>query len=339
MILSNVSVPLLGMVDTGVVGHLENANYLAAVAVGAALFGFLFIGFNFLRMGTTGIAAQRFGAGDIDGLRTSLGQAVITAFLIGIALIVLQGPIGRFGITLIGPEWDVYIHAQNYFDIRIWGAPQTLINYALIGWFIGLQNARVPLFIVIVINATNIVLDLLFVLVFGMKVDGVAAASVIAETSGMLVGFGFVVAELRRRGGHWQKERLTRLHSYRHFFAINANLFVRTIALVSTFTFVTAQGARLGGLVLAANAILMNLQNLLSFALDGFAHAAEALVGKATGERSRAALEAAVNITLRWSLYVAIAFCVLFAVAGPTVIRILTDLPEVRDVASSTCPG
>ncbi len=286
MILSNLSVPLLGMVDTGVTGHLENASYLGAVAVGSALFGFLFIGFNFLRMGTTGIAAQRLGAGDHDGLRTSLGQAVTTALIISIALLALQAPIGRAGLFLLGPDPEVAVHAATYFSIRIWSAPATLVGYALIGWFIGLQNAHVPLLMVLTANLINIVLDLFFVLVLGMKVDGVALASVIAETSGLIVGAYFVFRELDRRSGRWHVAALIEIRQYRAFFAINANLFVRTIALISTFTFVTAQGARLGGLVLAANAVLMNMQNLISFALDGFAHAAEALAGKAIGGRN-----------------------------------------------------
>ena len=338
MILSNVSVPLLGMVDTGVTGHLDDAAYLGAVAVGSALFGFLFVGFNFLRMGTTGIAAQRYGAGDADGLRTSLGQAVITALAIALCLLVLQIPIGRFGLYLLGPEAAVAGFAADYFYIRIWSAPATLVNYALIGWFIGLQNARVPLLIVVATNITNIVLDLLFVIVFDMKVEGVAAASVIAETSGAAVGLAFVVRELRRQGGHWQAGAFLKLRAYSAFFAVNANLFVRTIALVSTFTFVTAQGARLGGLVLAANAVLMNLQNLTSFALDGFAHAAEALVGKAIGQRSRPAVETAVKLTLRWSLYVSVLFSGLYWLGGGALIRLLTDLPDVREVTMEYLP-
>lgn len=338
MILSNISVPLLGMVDTGVTGHLDDAAYLGAVAVGSALFGFLFVGFNFLRMGTTGIAAQRFGAGDADGLRTSLGQAVITALAIALCLLILQVPIGRIGLYLLGPEAAVAGFAADYFSIRIWSAPATLVNYALIGWFIGLQNARVPLLIVVATNITNIVLDLLFVIVFDMKVDGVAAASVIAESSGAAVGLAFVVRELRRQGGHWQAGAFLKLGAYSAFFAVNANLFVRTIALVSTFTFVTAQGARLGGLVLAANAVLMNLQNLTSFALDGFAHAAEALVGKAIGQRSRAAVEAAVKLTLRWSLYVSVLFSAIYWLGGGALIRLLTDLPDVREVTMEYLP-
>ena len=338
LLLSNVSVPLLGMVDTGVTGHLDDAAYLAAVAVGAALFGFLFIGFNFLRMGTTGIAAQRFGAGDNDGLRNALGQSLITAAAISAGLLLIQQPVGHFGLRLLGPDAAVLGHAEDYFYIRIWSAPATLVNYALIGWFIGVQNARAPLLIVVATNVINIVLDLLLVLVFDMKVAGVATASVVAETSGALIGLMLVRAELDRHPGHWHVHKLMRPRAYVPFFAINANLFVRTIALVSTLTFITAQGARLGGLVLAANAVLMNLQNLISFVLDSVAHAAEALVGKAVGEKSDQAVRDSVGITLKWSAGVALVFCVLFAIAGPSLIRLLTDIQDVRDAALRYLP-
>jgi MATE family, multidrug efflux pump len=338
MILSNVSVPLLGMVDTGVTGHLDSAVYLGAVAIGSTIFGFLYTGMNFLRMGTTGLAAQQFGAGDNDGLRVSLGQAVIVAILIGLALIALQLPVGRLAMDLIGAQADVRSFALTYFSIRIWSAPGTLCNFALIGWFLGLQNARIPLFIFLTINITNIALDLLFVVVLGMHVDGVALASVIAEYTGTLAGLGFAAHALAARTGHWPLARLLRLRAYAAFFSVNTSLFVRTMALMFTFAFVTAQGTRLGGLILAANAVLMNLQNLTAFGLDGFAHAAEALVGKAAGERRRAALEQAVHLCLRWSLIFAVGFCALYAVAGPILIRILTDLPEVRAAAGRYLP-
>ncbi|MGB5722618.1 MAG: MATE family efflux transporter, partial [Woeseiaceae bacterium] len=164
MILSNVSVPLLGMVDTGVTGHLESPVYLGAVAIGAMIFSFLYTGVNFLRMGTTGITAQSFGADDNDGLRVSLGQALVVALLIAFTLIALRSPLGNIAMYLLGPDAETQAHALEYFSIRIWSAPGTLANFALIGWFIGLQNARIPLFIFLTINITNIVLDLVFVL-------------------------------------------------------------------------------------------------------------------------------------------------------------------------------
>ena len=338
MILSNISVPLLGMVDTGVTGHLEDAAYLGAVAIGSTIFGFIYAGFNFLRMGTTGIAAQRFGAGDDDGLRQALGQALVVALAIALVLIVLQVPVAALSMRLLGPDANIAEYANQYFFIRIWSAPATLANYALIGWFIGLQNARIPLYIVLAINLTNIALDLVFVLLLGMKVDGVAAASVAAEYTGLLVGGAYAVAHLRRLSGSLSIPRLTSISAYAGFFAVNANLLVRTMALMFTFAFVTAAGARLGPLVLAANAVLINMLHLMSFALDGFAHAAEALVGRAVGARDRHALEQAVRLALKWSLYVAALFCLLFLVAGRPLVLLLTDLPEVIDAAYRYLP-
>ncbi len=338
MILSNISVPLLGMVDTGVTGHLDGPAYLGAVAIGATIFGFLYTGMNFLRMGTTGITAQRFGANDNDGLRVSLGQALIVSLLIALTLLALHVPIGQFALSLIGAEPDVEAYAYQYFSIRIWSAPGTLANFVLIGWFLGLQNARVPLLIFLTINITNIVLDLVFVLQLGMKVDGVALASVIAEYAGVVVGLAFAARALRKRSGHWPMARLINVRAYAAFFAVNANLFVRTMALIFTFAFVTAQGARLGGLVLAANAVLMNLQNLTAFALDGFAHAAEALVGKAVGQQRRDVLERSVQLTLKWSLIFAAGFFLFYVLIGPVLIRVLTDLPDVRSTAMQFLP-
>ena len=338
MILSNVSAPLLGMVDTGVTGHLESPIYLGAVAIGSTIMGFLYTGMNFLRMGTTGIAAQRFGANDNDGLRVALGQALIVALLIAFGLILLQVPIGSVALKLLGAEAEVEYYAQQYFSIRIWSAPGTLANYVLMGWFLGLQNARVPLLIFLTINLTNIVLDLIFVIGLGMKVDGVALASVIAEYSGLLVGVGFAANALRKRDGHWPLPRLFKIRAYAAFFSVNAHLLIRTMALMFTFAFVTAQGARLGGLFLAANAVLMNLQILTSFALDGFAHAAEALVGKAVGEQRREALEQAVRLTLKWSLIFAVGFCLFYFLFGPFLIRLLTNLEGVRETAMRYLP-
>lgn len=338
MIVSNLSVPLLGMVDTGVTGHLDSPAYLGAVAIGASIFGFLYTGMNFLRMGTTGMAAQRFGAGDNDGLRVSLGQGLVVALAIAIVLIALQKPAGLLAMDLIGAQAQVREFALTYFSIRIWSAPGTLANFVLIGWFLGLQNARVPLFVFLTINMVNIALDLLFVVVLGMKVAGVAFASVIAEYAGLATGLVFAGRALRTHEGHWPFARLFRLRAYAAFFSVNTNLFVRTIALMFTFAFVTAQGTRLGSLVLAANAVLMNLQNLTAFALDGIAHAAEALVGKAVGERRRAALEQSVRLCLRWSLIFAALIAAAYAIAGEPLIRLLTDLPAVRETARGFLP-
>lgn len=338
MILSNISVPLLGMVDTGVTGHLESPVYLGAVAIGSIVFSFLYTGVNFLRMGTTGIAAQHFGAGDNDGLRVSLGQAVIVALSLALVLLTLQLPIGGLAMHLIAADADISHFANEYFLVRIWSAPGTLVNMVLVGWFLGLQNARVPLLIFLTVNLTNIVLDLVFVVGLGMKVDGVALASVIAEYAGLAVGIAFVVRQLRLHTGRWPAAKLLRFREYAAFFSVNANLFIRTMALMFTLAFVTAQGARMGEIILAANAIMLNLQNLTAFGLDGFAHAAEALVGKAVGQKNRDALTSAVRLCLKWSLYFAAGFSIAYAIGGPYLVAILTDLPDVRDAAIRYLP-
>lgn len=338
MILSNVSVPLLGMVDTGVTGHLDSPVYLGAVAIGSMIFSFLYTGLNFLRMGTTGITAQSFGARDNDGLRVALGQSVIVAVAIALLFLLIQWPIGQLAMQLVGGSAATETSALEYFHIRIWSAPGTLANMALIGWFIGLQNARVPLLIFLTVNLTNIALDLLFVLGLGMKVDGVALASVIAEYSGLAVGLSFAARALRRRAGQWPLGRLTRWREYAAFFAVNSHLFVRTMALVFTIAFVTAQGARMGEVILAANAVLMNLQNLTAFGLDGIAHAAEALVGKAVGEKRRESFVVAVRLSLKWSLIFALGFSLCYWLGGPLLVALLTDLPAVRDAALRYLP-
>ena len=338
MILSNISVPLLGMVDTGVTGHLESSTYLGAVAIGGTIFTFLYFGMNFLRMGTTGIAAQSYGAEDYDGLRVSLGQALIVSFAIALAILLLQVPIGKIAIALLGGDPETQQHAATYFFVRVWSAPGTLANFALIGWFLGTQNARVPLLIFLTINITNIVLDLLFVIGLGMKVEGVALASVIAEYSGLAVGMAFAVKSLRKHSGHWPIARLTNLSAYKAFFSVNANLFMRSMALMFTLAWVTAQGARLGPAILAANAVLMNFQNLTALGLDGIAHAAEAMVGKAVGQKDEDALKYTVGLTLRWSAFFAVGFTIVYFLAGPLIIRILTNLPEVRETAMVYLP-
>ena len=298
MILSAVTTPLLGMVDTAVVGHLDQAWYLGAVAVGATIFSLLFMGLNFLRMGTTGLTAQAFGAGSDDGVRESLGQPALAALLLASLIVLLQSPISDIAMTLLAPGPEVAEQARLYFAIRVWSAPASLLNFVLIGWLLGMQNARGPLAMVLTINVVNIVLDLWFVVVLDWRVEGVATATLIAELAGLAMGSLFVRRELHKRPGNWSTVRLGEARRYARLLDVNGNLFLRTMALMFVFAFITARGARLGDAVLAANAVLMNFQLLLSYALDGMAHAAEALVGRAAGARDRAGLLRAVARTL-----------------------------------------
>ena len=338
MIISGISVPLLGLVDTAVMGRLDDSRYLAAVAAGAQLFSVLFMTLNFLRMGTTGITAQALGGNDAAAFRHALARPALIALALAALIILLQLPLREAGMALLGPEAAVAELSRAYFAIRIWSAPAVLLNFVIIGWLLGMQDARGPLAILLTVNLVNIVLDLVFVLGLGLHVRGVATATVSAEVCGLGLGIWLVRRQLRGWPADWQRSELLELPAYRRLFAINGALFIRTLALILTFAFITAQGARMGTLVLAVNALLMNFQLLISFALDGLAHAAEALVGRAVGARDRAAFARVVRRTRNWSLLFALLFSLAYAGLGPLLIDTLTVIPEVRDTARVYLP-
>ena len=331
IILSNVTVPLLGLVDTAVVGHLPTPRYLAAVTLGAALLSFLYWGFGFLRMGTTGLTAQAHGRQDEETVKALLGQSLIVAAAIGLGLIVFGYPLVRLGLYWLGGSADSTALASEYAHIRLLSAPAVLANYAILGWFLGLGNARVTFVIMVLTNTVNIALDLFFVLGLGMTSNGVAWASAIADYTAFGVGVWLLRRELRELGGApVPRHRLWRLSAYADLFAVNRHLFVRTLCLLFAFAFFTARGADLGDIVLAANAVLMQYVMLTSYGLDGFAQAAESLVGKAAGRRDWPLFGASVCAALRFSLVTAVLATAAFALAGHTLIGLLTDLPAVR---------
>jgi len=338
MIISNLSVPLVGLVDTAVMGHQNQPEYLAAVTIGATVFSFIFMGLNFIRMGTTGVVAQAIGRGDGTALRTVLGQALLLAATLGVVLIALQVPLAQLAITVIAPAVDVGEFAQIYIGTRIWGAIATLGNFALIGWFLGAQNARAPLLIMLTTNITNIGLDLFFVIGLDMNIAGVALASVLGESAGFAVGVLLVAGELSKHPGNWSLQAVIDWAGVAKLARINTNIFIRTLALMFTFGFMTAWGARLGTTVLAVNGVLMNFQYLMSYGLDGLAHAAEALVGKAIGAGRRPAVRAAVRGTLAWSALLGFGFSAVFALTGTGIIATLTDLDSVRQAAEGYLP-
>ncbi|MEM8984600.1 MAG: MATE family efflux transporter, partial [Pseudomonadota bacterium] len=283
MLLSNLSIPLLGLVDTAVLGHLDEPQYLAAVAIGAMVFSTLYNGVNFLRMGTTGVAAQGFGRNDNAAIVRSLREATLVALAIAGFMLLLRPLILGSALGVVQPAANVDVETARYFNIRIWSAPATLATAVIVGWFLGLSNARVPLIITLVVNIANIILDVVLVVGLGMKTAGVAFATVSAEFLGLLVGAAFVVRESR----HWPTALTwldcARQADFRRYFSVNGNIFIRTLALMFTLFFMTAVGARLGTNVLAANAILLNLHHVVSYGLDALAHAAEAIVGKFEG--------------------------------------------------------
>lgn len=338
MIISSVTVPLLGMVDTAVMGHLPESYYLGAVAAGATIFSVLFMGLNFLRMGTTGVTAQGYGAGNNVVVREALGQSLLTAMLLSTLMIALQQPIIDLSIKLLSPSFEVGVYTRQYFLIRVWSAPASLGNFVLIGWLLGMQNARGPLVIMLIINLTNIALDLVLVLVVGMTVNGVALATLVAELAGLATGVIFVRAELAGHPGSWAQTRLLDPARYKRLLNINANLLLRTMSLMFVFAFITAQGARMGDVILAVNALLMNFQLLLSYALDGIAFSAEALVGKAVGSGDRRGMLLAVKRTLQWSLLFSGIFCLAYLLTGEYIIDLLTNIDSIRLAARDYLP-
>jgi len=330
IMISSVSTPLLGVVDTGVVGQIPDPAYIGAVALGALIFNFLFWGFGFLRMGTTGLTAQALGAADLIEIRASLGRAVLIALGVGVGLIALKWPIRELAFVLIEASPRVEALARDYYDIRIWAAPATLTNYALLGWFIGLGRAPVALALQLVLNLTNIVLDALFVLALGMDVKGVAFGTVIAEMVASIVGIAIAARHLRSLGGHWTFARLAAPESMRRTIAVNRDIMIRSAALVFVFAWFMAQGARQGDTILAANAVLMNFIAVAAFFLDGLAFAAEALVGRAIGSGHRESFMAAARMTTWWAAGTAMLASLVFAALGTMAIDALTVDPAVR---------
>ena len=338
IILSNVSVPLLGIVDTTVVGHLPGPQYIGAVAIGAMIFSVVYIGFNFLRMGTTGITAQALGAKDADEVRATLARAVIVAVVLGAGLVVVQRPIAWIAFPLVDAQADVAGLADAYYSIRVWGAPAALANFAFLGWFIGIQNTRAALILQIAMNGINIVLDLWFVLGLGLGVEGVAYATLISEVGAVALGVWLMWRGLPAIGGAWRGARIMDVARARRLFAINRDIFIRTVCLMLSFAVFTALGARLGVTVLAANAVLMNLQVFMAYALDGFAFAVESLAGAALGGRDSRAFRAAVRVTTIWALVFSVCFTAFYGLIGGYVIDAITDIAEVREVARLYLP-
>lgn len=338
VILANLSVPLLGAVDTAVIGHLPNPAYLGAVAIGALIFNFLYWGFGFLKMGTTGFIAQAAGAGDATRIRTILAQSLLLGLGIAFVIIILQVPTIKIALFAIDASADVEQGASTYFSYRIWGAPAVLINYTFMGVFIGLGNTRAALISQIVMNSINIGLDFFLVLILDLKIPGVAIATVIAEYSGLVVGIYLVRRELLKLGGNWIKEAIFSLNQMRRLLSANLDIFIRTILLIITFSYFTAEAAKQGEIVLAAFAVLMNFVHFLSFGLDGFAHAAEGLVGKAVGANQRHKLDEVVAVSSLWALIVALLYSVIYAGFGHVFIDILTNIEPVRIVAYQYLP-
>ncbi|WP_319782674.1 MATE family efflux transporter DinF [Oceanisphaera sp. IT1-181] len=341
MVLSNITVPLLGLVDTIVIGHLEHAYYLGGVAVGATIISLIFWLLGFLRMSTTGLAAQAFGAGDEPRLLQVLVRGLFLAWGLALVILVLQKPITELAFWLIGGSEQVQHYGRDYVLVRIWSAPAALTNLVLLGWLLGNQNARAPMLLLILGNGVNIVLDVWFVLGLGWQVKGAAAASVLADYLATALGAWLVWRTLQKRGiwptpGFWPA--CLNISAFKQLLGLNRDIFIRALCLQLTFAFMTFQGARLGDEVLAANAVLMNLLMFISFGLDGFAYAVEAMVGKAVGARNRLEFRLACALNLFWGAVVAVLFVLIFALLGQQLIGLITTISEVREQAVRYLP-
>lgn len=338
IMLANISIPLVGAVDTAVMGHLPSEVFIGAVAIGAVVFNFLYWGFGFLRMGTTGFVSQAHGAGDHDEVANAFVRAVLVGIAVGVLLVALQWPLGRVALWLFEADPETERLAWLYFSIRIFSAPAALVQYAALGYLIGVQRTASVLGLQLLLNGTNISLDLLFVVGLGWGVEGVATASLIGEYAAAIAGVALVRGSLRRLGGTVAPARLFDGESFKALFSVNFNIFVRTLCLVFGFAYFTAQGALLGPTILAANAILMQMIGFIAFGLDGFAHAVESLGGNAYGARDLRTFRVAVRTSTLWAGLMALACVGVFFLLGGVFIGWMTSLDEVREAALRYLP-
>jgi MATE family multidrug resistance protein len=343
IILANGAVPLLGIVDTAVVGHLGRASAIGAVALGALIFSFVYWGFGFLRMGTTGLTAQALGREDAPEIQANLYRALVVGASLGGLLVFLQWPIGAYAFWLIEGGAAVEDEALAYFHIRIWGAPAALMNFAVLGWFIGLHKSRNVLIIQVTLNLLNIALDLLFVMGFGWGVPGVAIATILSEWTALCLGVLLVLREQRTTFGTHQFfsvdwRAILDAQAMKQTISVNGDIFIRSLCLVFAFAWFTSQSARMGDVVLAANTVLMQFFNIGAHVIDAFAFAAEAMVGTAVGARDHTGLRAAVVISSQLAFAAALILSILFLIAGVPAIHGLTDLDAVRATATEFLP-
>jgi MATE family multidrug resistance protein len=338
IIISNISVPLVGAVDTAVVGHLPEPDSIGAVALGALIFTFLFWGFGFLRMGTTGFIARAYGANDQQALSDTLLRVLLLAVVLGAFIILLGHPLIQLALYLLDSSDSIESLAESYATIRIWSAPATLSIYVLTGIFIGLQNMRYVFVLQLVMNMINVLLDLLFVLGFDMGVEGVALATLIAEYLAALLGFWLLRKPLSKAYKNLNWTRLLERNAILALMKANGDIFVRTLCLVFSFGYFTAQSASMGDVILAANSILMHLQSILAYALDGFAHAAEALVGSAYGAGKQQQFKRAVKLTTVWGLVSALLISLIYWLFGGLILQLFTNIDAVLLSAKTYLP-
>ncbi|MBT8219866.1 MAG: MATE family efflux transporter [Bacteroidia bacterium] len=332
-ILSNISIPLLGTVDTALMGRLSPLH-IAAVGVGGMIFNFIYWNFGFLRMGTTGITAQAFGAEDMNKQAATLFQAIIVALSLALLVFIFSVPLMNIGGNLLNLEGEQLVVVKEYFFIRIWDAPATLMLYALMGWLFGMQNAWYPMLVTIMINVCNIALSYTLVIHYQLEIEGVAWGTVIAQYMGLVLIITLILIRYpQARNGlsvvtdrFWKRIRM--------FLTVNTNIFIRTLCLTLAFGIFYSHSSSLGSLLLATNVILLLFVNWMSYAVDGFAYAAESIVGKYKGRNSDTGLNKSIRLSFIWGGGIALLIGLCYLVFGNVFLQIFTDSPEVIALAN-----
>ncbi|MEO1280456.1 MAG: MATE family efflux transporter [Pseudomonadota bacterium] len=336
--LSNATTPLIGFVDTTVIGQMGEAHLIGAVAVSANVFSLLFWAFGFLRMGTTGLTAQAVGAGNNAEVAANLFRPLLIALVAGAGLIVLQWPLANAAFALVSASDAVTAEAKTYFTVRIWAAPAALMNYALLGWYIGQARADIAFALQLLLNGINLVLSIVFVLVLEWGVPGVAGAVVIAEVIALAVGSAIAWQQVSATEFEWQTAHILNPEKIANVLSVNADIMVRTLCLLTIFFIMTASAARADELTLAANAILLAITSVTVYFLDGYAYAAETLVGQSVGARDKSRFIQASKISTAWAVATSLFLTLALFIAGPSIIAFMTTDTAVRETAATFLP-
>jgi multidrug resistance protein, MATE family len=332
-IVTNITIPLLSMVDLHLMGYLSSEVYMGAVAMGNVIFNFVYWGFAFLRMSISGLAAQAYGAGGDSERAATLWRGLALAAIASLVLVVAQMPVVSLSLGIMDGSAEVKALAGDYFHIRIWSAPATIVQMVFFGWFLGMQNAFVPMLVSVVVNVVNIACSFFFVRYLGMDVDGVAWSAVVAHYVGVVLCIVFLVGKYRFAIALFNFRNLLVWQQYRSFLHVSGDIFIRTLCVIAVFTFFTSQSAGLGNVVLAANSALLQFLFFFAFFLDGFAYAAEAIVGRMVGAGQRALLKRTVWHLFGWGFGFALLFFVAYLAFADTLLGLMTNKAEVIDEA------
>lgn len=328
-IVSNITIPLLGLVDLALMGHLGSEIYIGAIALGGVIFNFIYWGFSFLRMSTSGFTAQAFGEGNKTESITILVRSLFVALIISVLILFMQSPICWASFKIIGGSAEVETLAREYFMIRVWAAPAALSLFVFSGWFLGMQNARYPMIIAISVNTANILLSLFFIYILEMKSDGVALGTVISQYVGLLIAIILFSIKYKNLLQLISKKGIMNLKILVEFFRVNSDIFIRTFCIIAVFTFFTSKSAGINNTILAVNSLLIQLLLFFSFFIDGFAFAGEALVGKYVGAKEISNLKKVVKLLFYWGAGLAVTFTILYIPGINWILKLLTSQSEV----------